>query len=178
MPGTTHLRPFREEDLELLTRFATDPDFSAPFEWAGFRSPEVLRRRWVQDGLLDDEPRYLAVACGDGPADPAVGWVTWRDPVRFGRPGREWEIGAILAPEHRGRGVGTEAQAQLVRHLFDTTAVGRLSANTETDNLAEQRALEKCGFRCEGRLRDAGFRGGRWRDVLAYGCLRSDLGPA
>jgi RimJ/RimL family protein N-acetyltransferase len=60
------------------------------------------------------------------------------------------------------------------RALFDTTTVHRLCANTEADNAAEQRALEKCGFRREGVLRQAGFRGGRWRDVVVYGRLRDD----
>jgi len=36
------------------------------------------------------------------------------------------------------------------------------------------RALEKCGFRREGLLRQAGFRGGQWRNVAVYGRLRDD----
>jgi hypothetical protein len=42
------LRPFRETDLRLLERFATDPQFSQPFEWSGFVSLRALRRRWEQ----------------------------------------------------------------------------------------------------------------------------------
>jgi [ribosomal protein S5]-alanine N-acetyltransferase len=101
--------------------------------------------------------------------------VMWRDPHLFGRPGLAWEVGIVLAPEHRGRGIGTEAQRLLAHHLFDTTSVHRLTANTEADNLAEQRSLERCGFRREALLRQAGFRGGRWRDVVVYGLLRDDL---
>jgi RimJ/RimL family protein N-acetyltransferase len=166
------LRPFQEADLALLTRWATEPAFSTPFEWGGFRSPEPLRRRLADDGFLDQDPRFLAVtADGD-----VAGLVTWRDPDVFGRAGWAWEIGVLLAPEHRGRGAGTEAQRQLVAYLFDTTPVHRLCAHTEADNAAEQRALEACGFRREGLLRAAGFRQGRWRDVVAYGLLR-DAGP-
>jgi RimJ/RimL family protein N-acetyltransferase len=68
-----------------------------------------------------------------------------------------------------------EVWLDLVEHLFDTTTVHRLCANTEADNAAEQRVLEKCGFRREGVLRQAGFRGGRWRDVVVYGRLRDDV---
>ncbi|MFV2022129.1 GNAT family N-acetyltransferase [Micromonospora sp. LOL_023] len=32
----------------------------------------------------------------------------------------------------------------------------------------EQRILERLGFRHEGTLRSAEFRGGRWRDVMIY----------
>jgi RimJ/RimL family protein N-acetyltransferase len=43
------------------------------------------------------------------------------------------------------------------------------------DNVAEQRALEKSGFRREGVLRQAGFRGGRWRDGILYALLRNEF---
>jgi RimJ/RimL family protein N-acetyltransferase len=165
------LRPFEEGDLELLARFATDPAFSSPFEWAGYRSPEASRRRWEEDGFLDRDPHQLVVA---DDVHPALGWVMWRDPGLFGRPGWTWEIGILLAPEHRGRGVGTAAQRLLAAYLFETTLVHRLSANTESANIAEQRSLEKCGFRREGLLRRAGFRAGRWRDVAVYALLRDE----
>jgi RimJ/RimL family protein N-acetyltransferase len=164
------LRPFREADLELLTRLATEPAFSAPFEWFGFRwSPDVLRRRWEEDGFLSKDPHYLAVAEGGG---PAIGWVMWRQAPPEGHG--IWEIGALLAPEHRGRGAGTAAQRQLVELLFATTTAHRLWAGTEGDNLAEQRSLEKCGFRREGVLRGAQFRDGEWRDAVVFGLLRDD----
>jgi RimJ/RimL family protein N-acetyltransferase len=166
-----HLRPFREPDLELLERFATDPAFAAPYEWGGFRSPEGFRRRWESDGFLEEEPRYLVVA---GAQDEALGWVMWEHPYRGIGGKNVWVIGILLAPEHRTKGVGTAAQQILTQHLFDTTTAQRLCAFTEVANLAEQRALEKCGFQREGTLREAGFRGGEWRDVLAYGLLRRD----
>jgi RimJ/RimL family protein N-acetyltransferase len=166
-----HLRPFREADLELLDRFAADPAFSAPFQWAGFRSAESFRRRWEEDGFLDKDPRQLIVARAD---EAAIGWVMWREANRPGGPG-VWEIGIHLAPDHRGRGAGTAAQRLLVEHLFATTTAHRLCAFTEADNTAEQRSLEKCGFRREGLMREAGFRGGRWRDAVVYGMLRQDV---
>ena len=166
------LRPFREADLELLYRFATDADFSAPFEWAGFKSPEGFRRRWAEDGFLDKDPHQLVIS---QPDETALGWVMWQEatPSGGGGPG-VWVIGALLAPEHRGRGVGTAAQRLLVEHLFTTTTAHRLCAFTEADNVAEQRSLEKCGFCREGVLREAAFCGGRRRDLVVYGRLRDD----
>lgn len=87
------------------------------------------------------------------------------------------EIGIVLVPEHRGTGAGTAAQRMLVEHLFATTTVHRLWAGTQTDNLAEQHALEKAGFQREGLLRGSVFRDGQWRDSYVYGLLRTDLLP-
>jgi len=163
------LRPFREEDLDVVVRSATEPEYSLPFEWGGYRSVPRLRARWEEDWFLEKDPHQLAVAQGDG---PAVGLVMWQDPRFCGAPGKCWEIGILLAPEVRGRGVGTESQRLLVEHLFSTTHVHRLSAWTEVDNIPEQRALEKCGFEREGVLREGGWRGGAWRDLCLYGRLR------
>lgn len=72
--------------------------------------------------------------------------------------------------------MGTEAQRQLVQYLFAHTLVIRVEADTEVDNIAEQRALEKVGFTREGVLRSVVFRDGQWRDGVRYGILRGELG--
>lgn len=165
-----HLRPFDEDDLWICERSATDPDFAGAFEWVGFRPPHEYRRRWEEDRLLGRSPYNLVVAADDD--DTAVGWVNWRDTDRAG-PG-VWEIGIVIVPAARGRGAGTAGQRLLVDHLFSTTPTHRIWAGTEVDNVAEQRALERCGFRREGVLRGHHFRDGAWRDSLIYGMTRDD----
>ena len=111
-----HLRPFRDSDLELLSREATDPAFSLPYEWAGYRSPEAFRRRWEEDGFLDKDPHQLVVADGD---DTALGWVVWRDAMLFSRNGWAWEIASSLRPTSRSRSRyygTTPARRVSVRH--------------------------------------------------------------
>lgn len=54
----------------------------------------------------------------------------------------------------------------------------RLEADTESGNIAEQRALEKSGFTREGVLRSCVFRDGQWRDVVRYSLLRDDIASA
>ncbi|WP_307626922.1 GNAT family N-acetyltransferase [Streptomyces turgidiscabies] len=84
-------------------------------------------------------------------------------------------MGAQLCPRGAG-GAGTHAQQALVRYLFAHTPVVRIEADTETENIAEQRALEKSGFTREGVLRSTLFRDGKWRDVVRYSVLRADVG--
>ena len=50
----------------------------------------------------------------------------------------------------------------------------RIEAATETGNIAEQKALERAGFRREGMLRGTRWRGTAWRDEVLYSFLRSD----
>ena len=164
------LRPIEEADLEALSRFDTDPELSEPFEWFGFRNPNLRRRRWEDDGLLGADSSFLAVDLRD---ESLAGIVSWRTVAGGGPHGGCLEIGILLFPEHRGRGVGTAAQRLLVDYLFATTLANRLQAITDVDNVAEQRALERVGFRREGVMRGLAF-GGRWRDGVLYARLRSD----
>jgi hypothetical protein len=103
--GPVRLRPFREEDLEVVVRSATDPECSLPFEWGGYRSVPRLRARWEEDWFLEKDPHQLAVVEGDR---PAVGLVIWQDP-RFGGVGGQG-LGDRHPPRPGGAGVGTEAQ--------------------------------------------------------------------
>lgn len=162
------LRPFEEADLVCFDRFASDPEYS-PFEWTGFLSSQPWRRMWHEHRLLGG-PYCLVVA--NVADDSFVGWVDWRQNDRPG-PG-VWEFGALIDPEHRGRGAGTASQRLLVDYLFSTTPCNRVWAGTAVDNIAEQRSLERVGLLREGCIRGAGFRDGQWRDGYIYGMVRRD----
>lgn len=167
------LRPFEEADLWYFDRLASDPTFSAPFEWSGFTSPTSWRSRWHNDRLLGSNPFCLVVA--DATDDALVGMVDWR---QNDRPAAGvWEIGVMIVPEQRKRGAGTVAQRLLIDYLFATTTCHRVWAGTEVDNLPEQRALERVGLRREGCVRGHHFRDGQWRDGYLYGITRDEWHP-
>jgi len=130
----------------------------------------------------DDRPRVTGPARSflfsvvDNQTGELLGGVSWHA-VDYGGTvsSSAWNIGIGLLPEARGRGVGTLAQRMLVEHLLRTTELDRIEASTDVENLAEQRALEKAGFRREGVLRGAQLRGGIRRDLMHYGLVRGDL---
>jgi len=163
------LRPVQESELADLVRIHTDPTWPGEYQWFGFRVAKAreIERRWAEDGLIGAADGTLSVELEDG---SFAGVVNWRPAGETGN----LEIGIWVHPEHRGRGVGTEAQRQLVNYLFATKPVHRLQAGTEIDNVAEQRALERVGFQREGVARGYGFRDGQWRDGVFYGLLRND----
>jgi len=67
------------------------------------------------------------------------------------------------------------AQRALAEYLFATTLAERIEAETDVENIAEQRALERAGFTREGVLRHTQFRAGRWRDNVIYSVLRAEV---
>jgi RimJ/RimL family protein N-acetyltransferase len=107
-------------------------------------------------------------------SDP-IGSVQWRA-VHYGPPDGSgaWNIGIELLPAARGRGYGAEAQRLLADWLFAATNSNRVEAQTDVENIGEQRSLEKAGFVREGVSRGCQFRGGAFHDLVMYSRLRSD----
>lgn len=166
------LRPVAAGDLDLLERGAVDREVRGDANWWGFHDVGGVRRRFETDGFLgQDDGQSIVEAGGE-----AIGLVTWHA-VHHGQPpwSRCWNMGIALVPEWRARGYGGPAQRALAEYLLANTTAMRVEASTRSDNLAEQRALEKAGFTREGVLRAAQFQDGGWRDLVLFSLVRSDL---
>jgi RimJ/RimL family protein N-acetyltransferase len=165
------LRPVREADLTVLEENQSrDAD---PWNWFTHTPAEALRRRFEEDGLLSEEAGTLAVETPDGALAGAVSWFTV--PHGPNSACQALNIGISLLPGQRGHGYGSAAQRALAEYLFGTTLAERIEAETDVENIAEQRALERAGFTREGILRHTQFRAGRWRDNVIYSVLRAEV---
>jgi RimJ/RimL family protein N-acetyltransferase len=164
------LRPVAEDDLAAIERLRTDPELAGEFLWQGWHDPRRYRRRWEDTRMLGEDIGNLAVVRGGR----LLGIVSYRRvPASAGL--WCWSIGISLLPDARGQGAGARAQRLLAEYLFAHTLAHRIQAETDVDNVAEQRALEKAGFTREGVMRGVGFRDGRHRDEVLYSLLRTDL---
>lgn len=67
------------------------------------------------------------------------------------QPENELELGYIIVPEFRGRGLATEITRALAAYAFQRFAVPHVVAVTDPDNLSSQNVLLKCGFQAIGR---------------------------
>ena len=169
--GRVKLRPVREADLAALEENESrDAD---PWNWFMHTPAGIRRRRFAADGMLSEEAGSLAVETPDGVLAGSVSWFT----VKHGPSSacQALNIGISLLPRHRGQGYGSAAQRALAEYLFATTLAERVEAETDVENVAEQRALERAGFTREGILRHTQFRAGRWRDNVIYSVLRGEV---
>jgi L-amino acid N-acyltransferase YncA len=83
------------------------------------------------------------------------------------------EASVYVAPEARGKGVGT-ALADALAAEAERRGFHKLVGKLFTDNLASVRLCERCGFSSVGVHRRHGLLDGEWRDVLVVERL---LGP-
>src|SRR5689334_5820771 len=112
-----YLRPVRQDDLPIFATRSNDIAFLTEFNFFGLHQHNSLEKQFQEDGLLSQEHGTLGVVTCD--SEQLVGDVSFRQ-VRYG-PGNTsiaYNIGIALAPEHRGKGYGVEAQQLLADYLF------------------------------------------------------------
>jgi RimJ/RimL family protein N-acetyltransferase len=94
--------------------------------------------------------------------------------VNFDTPrARQAEFGFALDPAWRRGGLATEACAAIVDALFASGRT-RVTALTDSRNIAAQKLLEKLRFRQEGRLVRSWQDGEQWYDEVIYARLADE----
>jgi RimJ/RimL family protein N-acetyltransferase len=168
VPGVTRLRVARPDEDALLAAWRGEP--ASPYEdWSGPPPPGVGGWTAVPPPEGGGE---LVVTDG---RDRPLGTVSWRPVAHGPAPGAQaLDVGISLRPPAWGQGHGGRAQRLLADYLFATTAVQRVQASTDVENLAEQGALRRAGFTLEGVLRDAQWRAGAYRTLQSWSRLRTD----
>lgn len=112
--------------------------------------------RWLIEVVTLDGK---TVAVGDLSAH-----AVWYGPT----PGsKAMNIGISLVEEYRGKGIGAIAQRLLAAELHRLGIV-RVEAQTDIENIFEQRALKKAGFTFEGVALKAQFRADGPHDLQVW----------
>jgi [ribosomal protein S5]-alanine N-acetyltransferase len=168
------LRPLREDDVDAIWPYASDPDFPKMMSWAAHVDKEETRSfiRAVTEATANN----LGVTWGIEHAGRVVGVVgleeiRWQ--VRACRVDRA-EVGYWLATEQWSQGFVTEATTAVMRFGFDTLGLHKLTISCFAKNAGSRRVIEKCGFRFIGRCEDDVYRDGRWHAHLRYEMIASE----
>ncbi len=85
------------------------------------------------------------------------------------------ELGYVLHPDHRGKGLVTEAARRVLRFGFSVLNLNRIEARYMIENTASRRVMEKLGMRFEGVTRDAMLVKGLYRDIGTYAILAKEF---
>jgi RimJ/RimL family protein N-acetyltransferase len=103
-----------------------------------------------------------------------IGWCSLN---RWDRGHRSASLAYCFSDAVWGHGYATEAAGALLQWAFDTLALNRVQAETDTRNVASARVLEKLGFVREGTLRENCVVNGDVSDSWVYGLIRRDWQP-
>jgi UDP-4-amino-4,6-dideoxy-N-acetyl-beta-L-altrosamine N-acetyltransferase len=165
----TRLRRIEREDIPTFVRWFGDPDVR---EFLLLNRPISMaeEEQWFARQLQSRDSEVFAIETTDGVHIGNTGLhdINWLH--------RNAEMGIVIGEkQYWGKGYGSDAARVLLRFAFDEMNLHRVQLTVYEDNVRAIRAYEKCGFRQEGRLRDAIFRKGRYYDMLLMSILSDEL---
>lgn len=67
-----------------------------------------------------------------------------------------------------------EVMPVMISHLFESWKLHRLEAVIEEGNTGSRRAVEKLGFKLEGKLRESEIKNGKYINLYMYSLLVTD----
>lgn len=97
---------------------------------------------------------------------------------RLDSDNRRGEIGYLLNRAYWQQGLMSEALECVIAYAFGELKLHRLEADTDPDNIASIRILERFGFQREGLFRDRWLINGRWCDSLMLGLVSGQAGKS
>nr|WP_257215194.1 GNAT family protein [Sphingomonas sp. R-74633] len=161
------MRPRTPDDAEALFASLSDPELM--HFWSGPPHASVAETR-AEFARARPEWRAWAITLkGD---DTAIGVVAAGEK----RQGGVSEIGYMLGRSHWGSGIAAEAVTAVIDQIF-AEGQRRVFADTDPENRASRRLLERLGFRLEGILRAEWETHIGVRDTALYGLLPADRVP-
>ena len=131
------LEPISDEEIEQLIRREDSDEMKKAYgEMLDGCRKAPAQRIWYAPWKMSlrGDTKYIGDLCFKGPAQNGA-----------------VEIGYGILPEYEGKGYTTEAAKAMLAWAFQQTGVRFVEAETEPDNRASQRILEKCGFVPNGR---------------------------
>ncbi len=168
---TIALEPLEQRHLAVFETLVLEPDVLR-FTMVPSRPDGTFASTWIgryERGWEEGSRAGFAIVDQDGEAIGFAGLFGLEE------PGAEGEIGYIVGPEARGRGVAGRAVALLTRWGFEELGLERIELRIDTENVASAKVAERAGYRLDGVLRSKHFKEGLRADLGVWSRLRSDV---
>ena len=167
---TITLAPLAREHLPAVEELLRDPDVLR-FTRVPEPPPPDFAETWLglyERGRRDGTREGFAVVDGDGE------FLGLALAPRIEREARTAELGYVVAPAARGRGVATTALRLLTEWALAELGALRLELLIGVTNGASKRVAERNGYRFEGVLRSLHFKQGVRVDTEIWSRLLGD----
>lgn len=164
------LRAIEEKDLEILHKWANDPEIWYMLGGWHFPSSMDYMKKWFEN--LKDDPlnqRFAVDASGTGLIGTAnLTDIDWKNNHAF--------HGMMLGDKDiRGKGYGIDTIMTIMRYAFEELHLERLDGSMiEYNEISLNIYCKKCGWKEEGRQRNWYFRKNRYWDKILVGVISED----
>jgi len=166
------LRGAERSDLEKFVVWVNDPEVTEGLTLF-LPMSSVDEEKWFDEAMQrPQEEKPLVIDMNDGGDWRLIGNSSF---FGFDWIARAAEVGIMIGDKSVwNQGYGTEVMELLLRHGFETLNLNRIFLRVYAQNKRAIRAYEKAGFVHEGRMRQAVFKRGSYKDVLYMSVLREE----
>ena len=168
------LRPLRVSDTEDMYAYAKSPEVTRYLLWQPH--PHMQHTRSYLEYLagryrIGMHYEWAVILKEENRMIGTCGFVT------IDCTNRRAEVGYVLNPDYRGRGIMPEALTRVLRFGFEMLGLHRIEARYMIGNDASLRVMEKVGMRFEGIARDGMLVKGVYRDIGTAAILQNEFHP-
>jgi RimJ/RimL family protein N-acetyltransferase len=167
------LRPFREDDLDVLCEMDGDAETTRYLYWGPRTRAEVrvslARRRKMTSIEREGDGLRLAIVVKESGA--LVGDVSLH---YLSKQHGQGEIGFVLHPAQHGHGYAGEAVRVLLGLGFEGLGLHRIAGRCDPRNTASARLMDRLGMRREAHLRENEYVKGEWVGGYVYALLADE----
>jgi len=164
------LRAIESSDLELLHKWANDPEIWYLLGGWHFPGSMAFQIHWFESLQTDQLNQRFAIEVADHRLIGTANLVNidWKNNNAF--------HGMMLGyAKDRGKGYGTDTIMTIMKYAFEELHFERLDSSIiEYNDSSKKFYCEKCGWREEGRLRNWYWRKNRYWDKIVIGITRKD----
>ena len=167
------LRPYAAGDLAFLHDMFRRDEVTRYLPW-GSMDRDAARAKLEQrigQTRITAEHSGIVVAAVETSTGQLVGEFMLR---LISAESRQGEVGWSLHPDVHGRGLATEAAAEMLRLGFEELGLHRIAAECDPRNLASMRVMERLGMRHEGHLVDNELLKGEWVGTIICAILEGE----
>ncbi len=169
------LRAMKPMDSYDMFEYAHRADVTRYLTWQPHPSREYTRDylefigKCYRNGEFYD---WALIWCADGEyREKMIGTCGF---TRFDYDNNAAEVGYVINPEYRGRGVAPEALARVLEFGFTELKLNRIEARYIVGNEVSRRVMEKVGMKFEGVRRQSLLNRGDYVDVGYCSILASE----
>lgn len=166
------LRELIRDDLSNITRWRSDRQLidclEAPYRYIGPEIDEV----WFDSYLKNRSSTVRCAIVDDRNEGDILGLATLAS-IDWVHRSCEFHI-MIGNSDCRGKGLGTFALGEMLRHAFLDLGLNRVELSVLEDNVRARHVYEKVGFVLEGTRRKAVYKNGKYVDMHIMGLLRDE----
>jgi RimJ/RimL family protein N-acetyltransferase len=155
------LRPWREDDIRMLTELRNDIKLQSLLLSRVRGSNPDQTRQWLQQRGSSSDSLLFIVA--DKEKDVPLGYIQFVDIDPIDRTAK---LGICLSRENQGKGIGHEALLLAFTYLFNCWAVRKVILEVSDENKRAIKCYEKIGFFQCGKYLKHKYIDGKWHDLV------------